>query len=138
MPVVLLDAFTSIIAGTAIFSVLGYIAHTQQTDIDNVVSQGKKIVIKASVGKAQIGLILQEFIHFHNVVLAGPGLVFSVYPEAIATMKFAPVWAILFFLMLLSLGIDSQLRVVLQERSLLESHRNQCIRYFSLQWSKWS
>ena len=43
LPVVLLDAFTSIFAGTAIFSVLGYIAHTQKTDIDNVVSQGRLI-----------------------------------------------------------------------------------------------
>jgi hypothetical protein len=41
LPVVILDAFTSILAGTAIFSILGYIAHTQKTDIDSVVSQGK-------------------------------------------------------------------------------------------------
>ena len=112
---VLLDAFTSIIAGTAIFSVLGNIAHTQNTDIDNVVSQGKKIFIKASAGKVEINSILQKFAYCPNDVLAGPGLVFSVYPEAIATMKFAPLWAILFFLMLLSLGIDSQVRVVLHK-----------------------
>jgi hypothetical protein len=44
LPVVFLDAFTSIFAGTAIFSVLGYIAHTQKTDIDNVVAQGKSVI----------------------------------------------------------------------------------------------
>jgi hypothetical protein len=51
LPVVILDAFTSIFAGTAIF---------------------------------------------------------SVYLEAISTMTMAPLWSIFFFVMLLLLGIDSQ------------------------------
>ncbi|RWS16539.1 Sodium:neurotransmitter symporter-like protein 2 [Dinothrombium tinctorium] len=37
----------------------------------------------------------------------GPGLIFIVYPEAIATMPGAPFWAVMFFLMLLTLGLDS-------------------------------
>ena len=94
LPVVLLDAFTSIFAGTAIFSVLGYIAYTQNTDIDHVVAQGKDPF-----------QYQKEF-----YVMKGPGLVFSVYPEAISTMKLAPLWSICFFLMLLFLGIDSQVR----------------------------
>lgn len=39
--------------------------------------------------------------------VAGPGLVFIVYPEAIATMTGSVFWSIIFFLMLITLGLDS-------------------------------
>ncbi|KPM05540.1 sodium-dependent noradrenaline transporter-like protein 1 [Sarcoptes scabiei] len=42
-----------------------------------------------------------------NVASEGYGLVFQVYPEAISTLPFAKFWSLLFFLMLLTLGIDS-------------------------------
>ncbi|XP_068234602.1 sodium-dependent dopamine transporter [Palaemon carinicauda] len=42
-----------------------------------------------------------------EVVDEGPGLVFVVYPEAIATMPGSTFWAIIFFMMLLTLGLDS-------------------------------
>lgn len=37
----------------------------------------------------------------------GPGLVFIVYPEAIAMMTGSVFWSIIFFLMLITLGLDS-------------------------------
>ncbi|VDM49797.1 unnamed protein product [Toxocara canis] len=42
-----------------------------------------------------------------EVAQEGPGLVFVVYPEALATMPGASIWSIIFFLMLLTLGLDS-------------------------------
>ena len=38
---------------------------------------------------------------------AGPGLVFMVYPEAIATLPYPYIWAVIFFFMLITLGLDS-------------------------------
>ncbi|XP_030831792.1 sodium-dependent noradrenaline transporter-like isoform X2 [Strongylocentrotus purpuratus] len=42
-----------------------------------------------------------------EVATDGPGLVFTVYPEAIATIPGAPFWSIIFYIMLITLGLDS-------------------------------
>ena len=47
-----------------------------------------------------------------DVVDASFGLAFQVYPEAISKMPGAPVWSILFFIMLITLGLDSQFAIL--------------------------
>ncbi|XP_041349203.1 sodium-dependent dopamine transporter-like [Gigantopelta aegis] len=65
-----------------------------------------------------------------EVATEGPGLVFVVYPEAIATLPGATFWALIFFLMLLTLGLDSSfggseaiLTAVGDEFPVLKRHR---------------
>ncbi|XP_036334373.1 sodium-dependent nutrient amino acid transporter 1 isoform X1 [Rhagoletis pomonella] len=80
MIVTTIDSFTSILAGCVIFGILGNLAlETNNTDISKVVK-------------------------------GGTGLAFISYPEAIAKFKYLPqFFAVLFFFMLLVLGIGSNI-----------------------------
>nr|XP_040231121.2 sodium- and chloride-dependent GABA transporter ine isoform X1 [Anopheles coluzzii]XP_040231122.2 sodium- and chloride-dependent GABA transporter ine isoform X1 [Anopheles coluzzii]XP_040231123.2 sodium- and chloride-dependent GABA transporter ine isoform X1 [Anopheles coluzzii]XP_049464207.1 sodium- and chloride-dependent GABA transporter ine isoform X1 [Anopheles coluzzii]XP_049464208.1 sodium- and chloride-dependent GABA transporter ine isoform X1 [Anopheles coluzzii]XP_049464209.1 sodiu len=62
---------------------------------------------------ATIGNIaLEQNTTVENVISGGPGLIFVVYPQALAKMPAAQLWAVLFFFMLLCLGLNSQFAIV--------------------------
>ncbi|CAL1286114.1 unnamed protein product [Larinioides sclopetarius] len=72
----------------------------------------------------------QAHVEVKDVATEGPGLVFIVYPEAIATMPGSSFWSIMFFLMLLTLGLDSSfggseaiITAVSDEYPLVKRHR---------------
>lgn len=79
--VCIINCLTSILAGFAIFSILGHMA----------LVSGKKV---------------------SEVVDEGFGLAFIAYPDALAKLPVSPLWSILFFCMLLALGLDSQFATI--------------------------
>jgi len=56
-------------------------------------------------------MAFQKGVTVDKVAAGGPGLVFVAYPEALATMPVAPLWSILFFLMMLTLGLSSMFSI---------------------------
>jgi len=73
----IVNTLTCLLAGVLVFSILGYMANIQETNI-------------------------------HGVVNSGPGLVFLTYPDMVLSLPASVVWATIFFLMLLTLGVDSE------------------------------
>ncbi|XP_012286549.1 sodium- and chloride-dependent GABA transporter ine isoform X2 [Orussus abietinus] len=62
---------------------------------------------------ATIGNIaIEQNMSVEDVLSDGPGLVFVVYPQALAKMPASQLWAVLFFFMLVCLSLNSQFAIV--------------------------
>uniref|UniRef100_A0A0N5AHW2 Transporter n=1 Tax=Syphacia muris TaxID=451379 RepID=A0A0N5AHW2_9BILA len=72
-----INCATSFFSGFVIFSTLGYMSELTNRPVDEVVSHDDTT------------------------------LIFIVYPQALATMSYSSFWSFIFFLMLITLGIDS-------------------------------
>jgi SNF family Na+-dependent transporter len=76
--VVTCDCFTGVFAGFAVFATIGFLAKALNESINTYANA------------------------------AGPGLAFITYPEAVSNMPASPFFSIIFFAMLLALGLGSQ------------------------------
>merc|ERR1719369_1834523 len=62
---------------------------------------------------AVLGVMAEAMgVEVKDVASGGAGLAFIVYPEAVTTMPFSPIWSVLFFLMIICLGIGTQIATV--------------------------
>ena len=76
--VVSCDCFTGVFAGFAVFATIGFLA-------------------------SSLGETVEKYAES-----SGPGLAFITYPEALSRMPASPFFSVIFFLMLLALGLGSQ------------------------------
>lgn len=90
------NAITSLLVGIFAFATIGNIALEQGTSIEAVIDDGKSVKLSNA----------------HTTSLfTGPGLIFVVYPQAMAKMPAAQLWAVLFFFMLICLALNSQVMI---------------------------
>ncbi|XP_048729154.2 sodium- and chloride-dependent glycine transporter 1-like isoform X2 [Ostrea edulis] len=60
-----------------------------------------------------LGFMAQEKnVPVSEVAQGGPGLAFIVYPEALSRLPIAPMWAVLFFIMMATLGFGSEFSIM--------------------------
>ncbi|XP_076607171.1 sodium- and chloride-dependent GABA transporter ine [Chaetodon auriga] len=66
-----------------------------------------------------------------DLAVDGPGLVYVVYPQAFANMPVAQLWAVMFFFMLLCLGLDSEFAMVeVLVTSLMDEFNQRLLKFF--------
>ncbi|XP_002161387.2 sodium-dependent neutral amino acid transporter B(0)AT2 isoform X1 [Hydra vulgaris] len=92
----IIDCGTSIFAGTVIFGILGYKAtFNYELCLKENLKHGTNRTCDLKV--------------FLDQVAEGPGLTFIAFTEAMSTMSGTPFWSVLFFIMLLTLGIGTMI-----------------------------
>ncbi|KDR20718.1 Sodium-dependent neutral amino acid transporter B(0)AT1, partial [Zootermopsis nevadensis] len=124
------NAFTAIYASVVIFSILGFKA---MANVDKCVNMNKEILVHLGMLSDMNATTEQYEAAYKNVSNAtfhssgmevcsleeqldqaaeGTGLAFIVFTQAIVELPGAPFWAVIFFLMLLALGLGSQIGIL--------------------------
>ena len=118
-----INCITSFVAGFVIFSVLGYMAKMQATHMKlfNAISEYYENYREFPL--PALYLLFPQGLNVSDVGMEGEGLVFIVYSDAIASMPGSFFWAILFFFMLITLGIDRSAHSEIIDRASNEGSR---------------
>lgn len=122
------NAFTAIYASVVIFAILGFKA---MTNVDKCLAGNRNLLIEngllnISATEEQYDLVANNFnATAVNLTLGkcslseqldnaaeGTGLAFIVFTQAIVELPGAPFWSCIFFLMLLALGLGSQIGIL--------------------------
>ena len=137
---------TSLYAGFAVFSIIGYMANEYNLSIEKVIDSGKTQMLLENLPssalvwslRSSVGIVMMMLpCHF---VTAGPGLAFIVYPRALSLMPLAQLWSALFFFMLFLLGIGSQVLLITIVINLSVHHIHCTVSwkvFFRLQQCEW-
>ncbi|XP_078360308.1 sodium-dependent neutral amino acid transporter B(0)AT1-like isoform X2 [Oculina patagonica] len=103
----LINCGTSVFASIVIFSILGFKATQQLHDCQkdwapyNTTINGTVTTVDLVAEKCK------DLEYWLSESAQGPGLTFIAFTEAIVKMPASPLWSVLFFLMLLTLGLGS-------------------------------
>ncbi|XP_076239901.1 sodium- and chloride-dependent transporter XTRP3 [Calliopsis andreniformis] len=123
------NAFTAIYASVVIFAILGFKA---MTNVDKCIAGNKDLLLENGfIEHKNISMTeYEDIIRSLNVTAAnitisrcslseqldnaaeGTGLAFIVFTQAIVELPGAPFWSCIFFLMLLALGLGSQIGIL--------------------------
>ena len=103
---------TSVFAGFAIFSILGFMAEELGVPVIEFIYFPFAIQTLSKLNFVDdfIALVLQVA----DVVKSGSGLAFIAYPDLVTRLPVSPLWAVLFFFMLFTLGLFFVLKSVLE------------------------
>ena len=80
--------------------------------ITSLVNSGISIVAGFTVFSTLGYMSLKSGVDISELAASGPSLAFIVFPKALSLIPFAPFFAVLFFVMLITLGIDSAFSLV--------------------------
>ncbi|XP_057325317.1 sodium- and chloride-dependent transporter XTRP3 isoform X1 [Microplitis mediator] len=125
------NGFTAIYASTVVFTILGFKAvsnfekcvrsnrilllmHGFLNDIDDTEEEYQEAIGLFSSSRISMNVTLEKcsIAEQLNQAAEGTGLAFIVFTQAIVELPSAPFWSCIFFLMLLALGLGSQIGIL--------------------------